>query len=93
MNLKILNIAFWIEIILAYVLPFKAFDNFRYEVGFPISFITVYDKKIGINPLMSMSLNPLVLVVNIFIIYVAITVCIKIYSKYINRYSLRKNIW
>jgi hypothetical protein len=63
-NWKILNFAFWIEVILSYVLPFKVVDNFQYNVGFPIPFISVYDTKISVNPLMSMYFNPLGLFLN-----------------------------
>ena len=80
-NWKIVNIAFWIEVILCYVLPFKTTDNFQYRVGFPISFISVYDTKIGTNPLMSMHLNPLGLLVNGIIIYFVIAGFVKIYKR------------
>lgn len=76
---KILNIAFWIEVILSYLLPFKVTDNSQYQVGFPIPFITVYTKEPGINPLMSMALNPVALLFDGIIIYLIILVCIKAY--------------
>lgn len=46
-NLKILNISFWIEIILAYVLPFQIVDNSQYRVGFPLPFKTAYEAWIS----------------------------------------------
>ncbi|MFV0314476.1 MAG: hypothetical protein ACK5I7_05160, partial [Anaerotignum sp.] len=58
-NWKLLNAAFWCEVILAYVLPFGSYDQFVYQVGFPIPFILVYDTDIGVSPLTSMHLNPL----------------------------------
>jgi len=81
-NWKILNLAFWIEIVLSYFLPFKVLDNFQYQVGFPIPFISVYDTVIEINPFMSMLLNPLALLFNGIIIYLIISLAIKAYSKF-----------
>lgn len=80
-NWKILNLAFWIEIILAYVLPFKVVDNFQYKIGYPIPFISVYNMKIGVNPLMSMNLNPLGLLLNGVIIYLIISASANAYHK------------
>lgn len=80
-NWKLVNIAFWIEIVLSYVLPFKAVDNFQYRVGFPIPFISIYNKEIGVNPLMSMHLNPLGLLFNGIIIYFIISVVVRLYYR------------
>lgn len=66
--------AFWIEIILSYVLPFKA----------------VYDTKIGISPFMSMHFNPLGLVVNGLIIYLILILCVKGYRKIRISYIIRE---
>ena len=81
-NWKILNLAFWIEIVLSYVLPFKIIDNFQYKVGFPIPFISIYDTDIGVTPLMSMQLNPLALLLNGIIIYLIISLSMKAYRKF-----------
>ncbi len=80
-NMKILNIALWIEIILAYILPFQVVDGTRHQVGFPIQFITVYNNELGVNAFMSMHVNPLGLVLNMAIIYFAILAFIKVYKK------------
>lgn len=80
-NWKILNFAFWIELVLCYVLPFKVIDNFQYNVGFPIPFMSVYDTKIGINPFMSISLSPLGLLANGIIMYLIISFAIRVYRK------------
>lgn len=84
-NWKILNAAFWIEIILSYLLPFRIKDNSRYQVGFPVAFISVNAAGFGINPFMSMHLNPLGLLFNGIIIYWIILFCIKAYQKHIRR--------
>ena len=81
-NWKILNLAFWIEIVLSYLLPFKIVDNFQYKAGFPIPFISIYNTKIRVTPLMSMQLNPLALLLNAIIIYLIISFSIKAYCKF-----------
>ncbi|WP_312072263.1 hypothetical protein [Anaerotignum propionicum] len=80
-NWKILNSAFWIEIILSYILPFKVVNHFQYKIGWPIQFISVYVSKPILSPLMSMSLNPLGLLLNGAIIYLVISVAVKAYNK------------
>lgn len=81
-NWKILNSALWTEVILVYFLPFKVKENFEYQAGFPISFISVYDTKIGKNPFMSMYLNPIGLLLDVILIYLLISACIKAYQKF-----------
>lgn len=81
-NWKTVNAAFWIEMGLVYFLPFQATDGFQYQAGFPIPFLTVYDTKPGINPFMSMHLNPVGLLVNGAILYMVIDICIRTYQKY-----------
>lgn len=81
-NLKILNLALWIEVILAYVLPFKVIDNYQYKVGIPFSFITAYEKPLEVNPLMSMYLNPAIFLVNSLIIYAVLILIMLAYSRF-----------
>lgn len=81
-NWKILNAAFWIEIVLSYLLPFKVTDAFQYQVGFPIPFITLYDAKLNTNLFTSMHLNPISLLVDGIVIYVIISFCIKAYHNF-----------
>lgn len=81
-NWNILNAALWIEIVLSYVLPFAVEHDFRYNVGFPITFLSVYDKTPGINPLTSMSFNPLAFLLNGIIIYLIITALMKLSRKW-----------
>ncbi len=87
MNLKILNSAFWIEIIISYLLPFKITENSQYQVGVPIPFISVNASGFGISPFMSMHLNPIGLLINGIIIYLLIIFCMKVYQK-IRSYKL-----
>ncbi len=80
-SLKILNLALWVELALSYILPFTITDDFHYQVGFPLPFITVYNKAIGVNPLVSMHLNPLLFLINVLLIYCVIFICVNFYKK------------
>ena len=81
-NGKILNAALWIEVLLTYLLPFQVTDDFQYQAGFPMSFITVYDTKIGVNPFMSMHLNPMGLLFDVIVIHLILLGCIRLYQKW-----------
>lgn len=80
-NWKILNLALWTEVLLSYVLPFKVIDNFQYQVGFPMPFLSVYNTGIRVNPLMSMSLNLVALLFDAVILYLAISFLTEAYKK------------
>lgn len=80
-NWKILNFAFWIEVVLSYVLPFQVIDNAQYRVGFPVPFISVSGSTVGVNPLMSMSLNPLGLLFNGVLIYLVLAFAMGAYQR------------
>ena len=86
-NWKLLNLAFWIEIILSYLLPFKITGSSQYQVGFPIPFIHMSASRLNVSPFMSMHFNPLGLLSNGIIIYLIIIFCIKIYQKIINNHT------
>lgn len=83
-NWKIFNAALWVELVLCYVLPFRVIDDFEYKVGFPIPFLSVYHNAtggIGVNPLMSMHVNPLGLLVNGILLYLILLFAQKAYRK------------
>lgn len=80
-NWKILNLALWTEMLLSYFLPFKVIDNFQYQVGFPMPFLSLYDKEMRVNPFMSMGLNPLALLFNVIILYLVISFLTQTYKK------------
>lgn len=80
-NFKLLNLAFWAELVLSYVLPFRVIDDFQYRVGFPFPFIAVYDTAIGVNPLTSMNLNPLLLLVNVLVLYLVFSLAVGAYHR------------
>lgn len=81
-NWKILNCAFWIEIVLSYILPFSVHGDSQYRVGFPISYLSIHNGSIGINPLFSMHLNPIALLGNCVILYLIIKLGTKAYGKF-----------
>lgn len=81
-NWKLLNAAFWIEMVLAYLMPFRVTDNFQYRVGFPVPFLSLYDTKFGVNPFTSMHLDPIGLVADGIIIYLILTAGIRLYQRF-----------
>lgn len=80
-NWTTLNLAFWIELILCWFLPFQTTDHFQYRAGFPTPFLTVYAETPGISLFTSTHLNPLGLLFNVIFIHVIILGCIKAYRK------------
>ena len=80
-NWKILNTAFWMELTLSYILPFHVVDNFQYRIGFPVAFLSIYDTKMGVSPLLSMHFNPLTFLADGVSIYLVLLGCVKIYQK------------
>lgn len=84
-NWKIVNCAFWVEILLSYVLPFRVVDNIRYEIGFPIRFMTVYNTEIGVTPLLSTHFNPVGFLVNGIILYFIISALVSAFRKWKQR--------
>ncbi|MFI3116222.1 MAG: hypothetical protein R3Y12_08810 [Clostridia bacterium] len=81
-NWKIFNLSLLIELLLAYVLPFKVLEDFEYQSGFPFSFISIYASKIGTRPINSMYLNPFVFILNCFIIYFIIIFLTKVIKNF-----------
>ena len=57
-NWKLLNLSLWAELIIVYLMPFKKIDDFRFTVGFPIPFLTIYNTTPNVSPLHSMLFNP-----------------------------------
>lgn len=81
-NWKILNSALWIEIVLSYFLPFHVIHDFQYQVGFPMAFLSVYDRQPGKSPFLSMHLNPLGFLLDVLIIYLVLAALGKVYLKF-----------
>lgn len=80
-NWKLLNIALWIEVILAYFLPYKVIDEFQLEVGYPIPFLSVYYTSRDVSPMMSTALNPLVFLADGILIYFVLVFLMKVNQK------------
>lgn len=89
-NWKILNLAFWTEIILSYVLPFSTADQFQYTVGFPMPFLTVYSGKINVNPMLSTHLNLLGLLLNAVLLYLLFSLALSLYGRIKTKYRGKK---
>ncbi len=81
-NWKVLNAALWTEVVLSYILPFRAVNGFQYEAGFPIPFLSVYNTAIKGSPLMSMNLSFGGFLLNGAIIYCILLLAIKTYQKF-----------
>ena len=85
-NWKVLNFAVYFELLLLYFLPFKIVNEYKYQVGFPFPFLTLYYKRIiQFNPYLSMNLNYLSLLLNLVVIYFVTVSIIKLYKKIRNR--------
>ncbi|MBO5474837.1 MAG: hypothetical protein J6A08_13790 [Lachnospiraceae bacterium] len=81
-NWKILIFSFYFEIVISYFLPFKITDEYKYQVGFPFPFLTIYNKPIiHANPFLSMHLNEFSLAINLVIIYFATILLLNLYKK------------
>ncbi len=80
-NWMILNIAILIEVALSYFLPFNVADNGEYKVGFPFEYLTAYNTNLEVNPMMSMHVNPLLLLANVAAIYFLIFIIRKCFAK------------
>ncbi|MCI8295989.1 MAG: hypothetical protein HFG22_08925 [Lachnospiraceae bacterium] len=77
-NWRIVNLALWLEVILSYLLPFQVTDTFQYRAGFPMPFLSVHAGSPGISPFLSMHLDPVGLLLDVTILYLAISAGVKI---------------
>lgn len=85
-NWKLFHLALWTELVLSYFLPFKATNDFQYHVGFPMSFLSVFDTKWQKSPFLSTHLNPFGLLLDVFIIYLILAACVNGYQKFRKRF-------
>lgn len=81
-NGKILNAALWLELALAYFLPFRSTDHFQYRMGFPAPFLSVYDAALGKSPFLSTHFNPIGLLLDVLVIYFILSACVKAYKRF-----------
>ncbi len=84
-NWKILCIAFCCELVLSYILPFMVYDNFKFDVVFPIIFLTMYNKQMNSSLFNSMLLNPFALLLDVVFIYILIQLVIKVVNTIKNK--------
>ena len=80
-NWNLFHSALWIEIVLSYFFFFFLTNDFQYQAGFPMSFLSVFDTKWGRSLFFSMLLNPLVLLLDVFVIYLILLGCVNVYQK------------
>lgn len=68
-NKKLFNWSAWIILLITYVFPYQSTDGFATKFGYPFAFLTVYKTSPGRTLLTSQSLNVLILIINILIVY------------------------
>ena len=84
---KLLNTAFWVEIMMSYVLPFQVVNSMEYQIGYPMPFLSFYNTTVGISPLTSMSFNPLGFLFNGVILYLIILAVMRVYRKFKSNFN------
>ncbi len=73
LDFKLFNIACWLTILFAYIIPVREKNDIVNVYGFPFSFFSVYVKNVEGNSLLTSSLfNIGNFIFNVFIIYVLI---------------------
>ncbi|ONI44676.1 hypothetical protein AN641_06180 [Candidatus Epulonipiscioides gigas] len=77
-NWKILNLVLWGQVIISFFLPFKNIDNFEYQIGAPIPYLSIYAAELGIAPINSIYINPFSFILNGLIAYYLIILLIKL---------------
>lgn len=80
---KYFNIAAWITLLLGYILPYELTEEAVMLIGFPFSYLTVYIQGLGSasSLLRTMHLNPVLLLIDISIIYVIIHLLLLLIKK------------
>ncbi len=69
---KLLNLACWVEAALCFLLPLQVTGHgFTHQAGFPFPFLSLYNTQWGWNLLQSVHVNPLWLVADVVLLYVA----------------------
>lgn len=67
-NWKIVNLAFWVELLLAYLMPL-ARENAAGQAGFPLPFLTVYENHLGPNLFSSVHVSAGALLADVIALY------------------------
>ncbi len=79
-DFKILNLAVWSTLLIAYFSPIRYIRLVEVGMGFPFEFITTYDISQGIDPLDSMEIHWGYFLLNIILIYFLIYYINKFYK-------------
>lgn len=80
-NWRDVNISAWIVILVAYVYPIQHVENMGGRAGFPYPFITIYEKRLGVNLFSSFHISIGELLFNIAIIYVCINIVRRLFNR------------
>lgn len=68
-NMKYVNIATWITLITAYILPYRTTDGFETTFGYPLAFFTIYDTPKIKTIISSTTLQLGTFLINVLIFY------------------------
>lgn len=80
-NVKLLNISAWLVVLLTYLLPTFKYEQYEVKFGYPIPFLTIYNKEIQKTLLTSFNLNLIALIFDILLIYFILKFIIKVYRR------------
>lgn len=78
---KLLNISFWSVLILTLIIPNGKIDNPGMSYGFPFNFLTFYGQGYSNLLIKSISINILIMIIDVIIIYLVIKLALKSYEK------------
>lgn len=77
-SMKVLNQSAWLLLLMTYVLPYRVTDGFETRYGYPFAFLSTYGNEVGLTPIMSTSVNGMILLVDIVLIYYGVTLLMKV---------------
>lgn len=69
---NLFNYSAWIVLLLTYILPSHNFGEFASEFGYPMPYLKIFNTKLNKTLLSSFSINILILLIDILIVYLII---------------------
>ncbi|WP_046213758.1 hypothetical protein [Paenibacillus wulumuqiensis] len=81
-NWKLINLSAWLVVILSYVLPFEQDGHIGIHVGFPLSFMTIYEIDGQRNLLSAYRMDLLVFLLDAALLYGVSLVCLRLYKHF-----------
>ncbi|WP_458120352.1 hypothetical protein [Paenibacillus sp. Z6-24] len=81
-NWKLINLSAWLVVILSYVLPFEPGDNIGIQIGFPLSFMTIYEIEGQRNLLSAYRMDLLAFLLDAALLYGVSLVCLRLYKHF-----------